>query len=234
MMGFCTGEQSEDIIIQFSDYDKFSRIMDDPSPRNVANAALNREFEIVPSRYVELGGNVVCDATFKVKYCGALNSVATPDQLIDGDMVCCIDKLTSSQKKLLEQHMEEGNFKDEIGILQQPSGGIMAFATLTNIIALGGILIVIILIAVLVSRGKGKSSAPKPSSTTSSMPTTPAMPAQQPYYAPQAEAPEVTELKNYVRQAIGEGYQVDEIRSHLLEIGWDEATADKVIGEASQ
>jgi hypothetical protein len=235
MKGFCAGEQSEDIIIQFSDYDKFSRIMDDPSPRNVANAALNREFEILPSRYVELGGNVVCDATFKVKYCGALTNVATPDQLIDGDMVCCIDKLTSSQKKLLEQHLEEGSFKDEIGILQQPSGGIMALATMTNLIALGGALFVIILIAVLVSRGKGKSSS-APSSTPSvpSVPQTPSV--QQSYYTPQAQQPaesqDVTELRDYVRQALGEGYGQDEIRAHLLEIGWDETTADKVLTEA--
>lgn len=236
MREFCAGQSAEDIMIQFSDYDKFSRIMDDPSPRNVANAALNREFEILPSRYVELGGNVICDATFKVKYCGALNNVATPDQLIDGDMVCCIDKLTSAQKKLLEQHMEEGKFKEEIGILQKPSGGIMALATLTNLIALGGALLVIILIAVLVSRGKGKVPAAKPSATSSSMPTTPATPSRQPYYSPQAaqqtETPEVTELKNYVRQAIGEGYGTDEIRAHLIEIGWDANTADKVLAEA--
>jgi hypothetical protein len=243
MLGFCTGTSSEDIIIQFTDYDRFSKVVDDPSPRNIANAAVDRDFEILPSRYVEYGGNVVCDATFKVKFCSQLNTMATPDQLIDGDMVCCIDKLTSAQKKLLEQHLQEGSFTEEIGILEQPSGGIMALMTVTNIAALGGALLVIILIVVLVSHGKGKATPKAPA-----MPTTPAYPsttatpsatvtyaapaAQQPYYAPQTEDPAVTELRNYVAQAIGEGYSAEEVRAHLLEIGWDQATADKVLAEA--
>jgi hypothetical protein len=59
---------------------------------------------------------------------------------------------------------------------------------------------------------------------------------QQSYYTPQAQQPaesqDVTELRDYVRQALGEGYGQDEIRAHLLEIGWDETTADKVLTEA--
>jgi hypothetical protein len=220
--------------VQFQTYDAFSKIVDDPSPRNVAKGAIDQDFQILQSRYVELGGNVVCDAAFKVKYCSALKTMASPEQLIDGDLTCCIDKLTSAQKTLLEQHLQEGNFKDEIGILEQPSGGIAGLATTTNLIALGGAVFVIIIIIVVVM-ARGKKAAPKAAApaapTTPAQPSAPAIP-QQPYYQPETQ--EITELRNYVAGALGQGYRPDEIRTHLLEIGWDSDTADRVIGEAQQ
>jgi hypothetical protein len=237
--GYCSGLSAEDIVVQFKNYDDFSRIVDDPSPRNIANGAINRDFEVLQSRYVELGGNVICDAAFKVKYCGSLNSMASNEQLIDGDLTCCIDKLTSADKKLLEQHLQEGNYKDEIGILEQPGGGLAGLATMTNLIALGGIVFVILIIIVaVVAKGKNKK-VPAAKTTPAggevaaipSQPSASSMP-QQPYYQPETQ--EITELRNYVAGALGQGYAPDEVRAHLLEIGWDTNTADRIIGEASQ
>ena len=55
----------------------------------------------------------------------------------------------------------------------------------------------------------------------------PGAPAAQP-----AESPEITELRQYVTGVLIEGYSPDEVRTHLLEIGWDAGTADKILNEA--
>jgi hypothetical protein len=236
MVGYCSGLREEDVVVQFPDYDSFSKIVDNPSPRNIANGARDRDFEILESRYVELGGNVVCDSMFKAKYCTALETMATPEQLIESDLVCCIDEITRSQKKLLEQHLQEGAFEDETGVLEQPSG-IAGLSMTTSVIILVVIVIVVlgIGVGVVMSRGKPKAAAGKAGAAAGGalggaapgIPTVPGAGA-----VPPVESPEVTQLRNYVTQVIGQGYTAEEIKTHLLEIGWDQATADKVLAEA--
>jgi hypothetical protein len=232
--GYCAGLTSEDIVVQFSTYDSFSKIVDNPSPMNIANGAISQDYQILQSRYVELGGNVICDAAFKVKYCGALKTMSTPDQLIDGDLTCCIDKLTSSQKKLLEQHLQEGNFRDEIGILEQPgASAVFMGMSLTMLLSIGGaVFVLIIIIVAVLAKGKKAPSGMGAAPAMPTMPTTPTMPAMR-AAQPQREDPQITDLRNYVAGALGQGYAPDEVRTHLLEIGWDSNTADKVIMEAS-
>jgi hypothetical protein len=232
--GYCAGLTSEDIVVQFSTYDSFSKIVDNPSPMNIANGAISQDYQILQSRYVELGGNVICDAAFKVKYCGALKTMSTPDQLIDGDLTCCIDRLTSSQKKLLEQHLQEGNFRDEIGILEQPgASAVFMGMSLTMLLSIGGaVFVLIIIIVAVLAKGKKAPSGMGAAPAMPTMPTTPTMPAMR-AAQPQREDPQITDLRNYVAGALGQGYAPDEVRTHLLEIGWDSNTADKVIMEAS-
>ena len=232
--GYCAGLTSEDIVVQFSTYDSFSKIVDNPSPMNIANGAISQDYQILQSRYVELGGNVICDAAFKVKYCGALKTMSTPDQLIDGDLTCCIDKLTSSQKKLLEQHLQEGNFRDEIGILEQPgASAVFMGMSLTMLLSIGGaVFVLIIIIVAVLAKGKKAPSGMGAAPAMPTMPTTPTMPAMR-AAQPQREDPQITDLRNYVAGALGQGYAPDEVRTHLLEIGWDSNTADRVIMEAS-
>jgi len=233
--GMCSGAMAEDIVVQFANYDSFSKIVDNPSPRNIAQGAIARDYEILKSKYVELGGNVICDATFKVKYCGVLSTMATPEQLIDGDMACCIDKLTRSQKKLLAEHLQDGAFEDEIGILEEPSG-VAGMNMTTSIIILAVFIVVVlgIVVGVVMMKGhkpaKPKASVAKPGAASPSV-GTPIMPARPVVSQPAAPDP-VVELQQYVTGVMSNGYTPDEIRAHLLEIGWDEATADKVVTEA--
>jgi hypothetical protein len=249
MVGLCSGESNEDIIVQFADYDSFSAVVDNPSPRNIANAVINRDFEVVPSKYVELGGNVICDATFRVKYCNAISTMAEPDQLIDGDLTCCLDELTRAQKKLLEEHLEQGNFEDEIGVLEK-AGGVAGMSMATSII----ILVVIVLViggaaaGVFMMKGKGKPKAGAKPSIPGAKPETPGAPGMPgapatpgvaaagalagAAAASPTEDPQITELRDYVTGVIVEGYTTDEIRTHLLEIGWDSDTSDKILQEA--
>jgi hypothetical protein len=222
--GFCSGLSSQDLVVQFSSYDSFSKTIKNPSPRSLATAAINGDFQILESRYVERGGNIICDAAFKVKYCGALNLMATPEQLIEGDLVCCLDKLTRSQKKLIEEHLQEGAFEDEIGILQTPGGG-GAGGMMNSVI----ILVIIILLvgggaAVFVMKGKAKKVRQQNQSKTKQ---------DEGGYnnninSSQEDNQEIMELKEYVSQVFQQGYDEAEIRAHLSEIGWDEQTVDRV------
>ena len=243
MIDYCSGAGYEDVIIQFPGYDSFSRMMDNPSPRSIANGAIAQEFQILPSRYVELGGNVICDGMFKAKYCDILNSMASPEQLIEGDLACCIGELTRAQKKLLQEHLDEGGFEDEVGILEQPSGivGMFGMNMTTSIIALGVVVLVLIVIILGVMMGRGKAPAAKgpgpgpagaPGAAVPGVMGAAAQPGMAGVQGAPAESPEITELRNYVTQVIGEGYDPEEVKTHLLEIGWDMQTADKVIYEA--
>ncbi len=234
MVDYCSGITSEDLIVQFSSYDSFSKAVDNPSPRLLAQAAMDQDFHVLQSRYVELGGNVVCDATFKVKFCGAASSMASNEQLIDGDLVCCIDTLTKEDRQLLEQHLQEGNYQDEIGILEQPSPGIAGFSMTTSIAMLGGLLLVIIVIILVFTMGKSKpaveSKMPKQPMPMMQQPTTQNI--MQPQQASRSK--EVSELKTYIVQALGEGYEPEEIMEHLLQIGWDQQTAQQVLSDATR
>jgi hypothetical protein len=254
MKDFCTGASNEEVIVQFPDYDSFSKIVDNPSPRAIANGAINQDFEILPSKYVELGGNVECDSMFKAKYCSALKTMGSTSQLIDGDLTCCIDEWTRADKKLLEQHLAEGNFDDEQKVLEQPTK--IAGLSMGFVAGIGGAIFVII-IAVLIfvfkghgpakpAKGAGKAGAgakagpgvkpgmpgAAPGAGVSAGVAVPGAPMMAGAARPAMEKPEITELRNYVVQAMGEGYPYDEIRAHLLEIGWDDSVADKVIREA--
>lgn len=235
--GFCNGLDAEDIVVQFPGYDSYSEVVDNPSPRAIAKAAIEQDFQILPSRYVELGGNVICDATFKVKYCDAIGPMATPEQLIDGDLVCCLDSLTRSQKKLLENHLEEGNFRDEMGLVET-AGGVAGLSLMTSIIILAAVVIAILggFGVVLMKKkraapaaGLGEAEA-KPA-VLGALGATGAPPIGM---APAAESPEAAELRNYVVHAMGQGYTVEEIRSHLLDVGWDQETAENVLLQAQE
>ncbi|MBW2965186.1 hypothetical protein KY363_07045 [Candidatus Woesearchaeota archaeon] len=244
MKDFCTGSTFEDIIVQFADYDSYSSVVDNPSPRAIASAAQDETFEILPSKYVEQGGNVLCDSLFKTQYCTALSDMASDDLLIEADLSCCIDQMTSAQKKLLEQHLQDGDYEDEQKVLEQPTT--IAGMSLLTIGGLGGAALILIVVIIIVLKGHGSPKpSVKPSVPSAGMPG--AMPAgtpqgmgmpgsmpQQMMRPPPREDPQITELRNYVVGAMSEGYTWDQLKTHLLEIGWDEQTADKVVTEAYQ
>ncbi len=234
MVDFCSGLTMEDVVVQFPDYDTFTKLVDNPSPRAISEGAMNGDFEILESKLVERGGNVDCDSMFKAKYCGALNTLSTPEQLIDGDLSCCLDELTSSQKRLLENHLAEGGFEDEQGVLEESPGGMMGLSTSMMLIAAAVAVVVLFggAAAVLLKGGSKKPTVPgagapgaKPGEAG---PVVPELPVAG------GESPEITELKAYVQKVLTQGYNWDQVRTHLLEIGWDDKTADMVIHEAQQ
>ncbi len=257
---FCQGEQAHDLIILFKNHGDFSRMMDDPSPRNLINGAMLQTFEILPSRYVQSGGNVVCDASFRIKFCDALNQAVTPEQLIDGDLVCCLDDLSRSQRKQLEEHLQSGSYSDEIGILQQPASGF----SMTSLF----ILIVILVVvgggaAGFFLFGKKSSGAGEVTSGTVAGPasTSPAGAAASGSIGMMPEAPptssdgvpvepvgqaikqavqqnwdpaQVAQLKAYALETLQQGYTPEQLYEHFVEQGWDQVTAREAINEAIQ
>lgn len=276
--GYCSGLNSEDVVVQFPDYDSFSEIADNPSPRNIANGAIDRDFEILESRYVEKGGNVLCNPEFKAKYCDALKSMTTEDLLIEGDMSCCIEDLSRSQRKKLEEHLQDDRFRDESGALQQPGGGVSdilspVFLIIIAVVLAGGVG------AALLLKGRRKTGAqatgahgagtPGGPGAGQGMPGTatpgagaagtgaqatgaqatgsygagtpgaglqaggiPSSPSTPSAAARPTPSKQLSDLQNYVDNAMMQGYDKEDIRTHLLEIGWDQATAESVVEKA--
>ncbi|MFH1064812.1 MAG: hypothetical protein V1729_07035 [Candidatus Woesearchaeota archaeon] len=234
MVDYCSGLTMEDIVVQFPDYDSFTKIVDNPSPRAISEGAMNRDFEILESKIVELGGNVKCDSIFKMKYCNALNTMSTPEQLIDGDMSCCIDDLTSSQKKLLASHIAEGGFEDETGVFSESPAGMLGLS-MSMIIIIAVVLVVVVFGCAAAVLMKGGSKRPDmPGTPPVTVPGEAGVAAMPGAISAGGENPEITELKNYVQQVLTQGYTWDQVRTHLLEIGWDDKTADMVIIDAQQ
>jgi hypothetical protein len=220
--GYCSGVMGEDIIVQFSDYDSFSKLVNDPTPRAIALAAKTRGFEVLPSKYIENGGNVLCDAGFKTKYCGALKSMAGNSDLIEGDMVCCLDTLSKADKQLLETHLEDQRYKDELGLVEKPTGGIDI-----TMIGIGAIISVIVIIIFIVLVFRKKTPAPEiPSVSHNYMPMQPIVQAPVNRGNP--------ELENYAGQALSMGYSAEELRNYLISIGWDAQTVDESMRSAMQ
>ena len=241
MVDYYAGLTVEDIIVQFPDYDSFSQIVENPSPRNLARGAIERDFEILESRYVELGGNVICDASFQRKYCTALKVMAPADQLIEGDLSCCLTDLSRSERKLLEEHLEGGRYKDETDVLEQPGGGFLGLSMTTMMLGAGIVVALILIVVVVLVRGKGKPAA-KPSAgakpeagAAAGVARAAVGVAGAAVAGPQPTvSKELSDLQNYVNQAMMQGYAVDDIRTHLLEIGWDQTTADSVVEKAQE
>lgn len=246
MVGFCTGINAEDVVVQFSDYSSFLDIVNNPSPKNIAKGAMNRDFEILESKFVELGGNVICDETFKEQYCTALKLTAPSTDLIDGDLSCCIDDLSRSEKKLLEQHLQDGDFTDETGVVE--TAGVISGLSMNLILmlVLGLFVVIIIVVVSVMMRGKSDLSGQiKPAkmgvgsdAAVTGVPVIPVLSGQA-IHPPEAEprttpAKELVDLQNYVNQAMKQGYSAEDICTHLLEIGWDKATSDSVVENAQK
>ena len=188
-----------DLVLKFVDYDSFLDITQDFSVSNLKSGMGGEKFYILPSTHVETGGNVLCDASFKARYCDSLTFFGTPEELISGDLSCCIDKLSKDQQKLLEAHLASGLYSDEGPQLESP-----ALAGLSTYVFIGilGVLILLGGTAVFLHMTK-KTPAP-------------------------IVDPKVEQLKSYVSGVIAQGYSMDQVYAYLKQQGWPDETLAKV------
>ena len=208
---YCDGIASEDIIIKFPDYDSFVSLASDPTAARIMEANKQQQFHILPSKLVQSGGNVICDAEFKVKYCSSAGRIGSAEELIQGDLVCCVDTLTTEQKTLLKQHYSEGGFVDESAAaptLNIPFS--IPFGISPKLLA-GGVISFCLLLLLLVVVIK-MSSKPKQAPVD----------------------PKLQQLTDYVKQTISEGYQEEQIRQYLLKEGWTEDKVNSAFNDAKK
>ncbi|RME77346.1 hypothetical protein D6774_04680 [Candidatus Woesearchaeota archaeon] len=203
--GDCDGPLQEDLIIKFNSYEDFLGVVSDPTPLNIVRGRAGVHYYILPSRMVQTGGNVICDAEFKAKYCPVARSLTTEEELIRGDLTCCIDKLTPELEKLMEEHYASGTFVNEDSpVVHQPANnGFWMW-----IIGLFVGLLVIILISVITLRVMTKEQTKKSESNAESNGT-------------------IDQLKAYIEQTLAQGYSPEQIRAYLEGQGWSDAKLDE-------
>ena len=210
---YCSGQYNEDFIIHYIDYNSFLDDIANPSWDNFVSGRGGNSYYILPSKYVDAGGNVVCNDDFKSKFCPLINSyVKDEGSLIKGDLVCCIDHpLTKQEIILLKEHLSNPNFVDESGALSKPAGKVSPSGTI-----IFSIIIIIIIVAVIVGILKGKKKAGKGKKEEKGR-----------LNLGEEEIDE--ELRGYIRKALSLGYPENELRQKLLNVGWKEDVIDREI-----
>ena len=194
----CDGVEREDLIVKFNSYDDFKEIMENPSTNAIMSGRAGEKYYILESKFVEKGGNVLCDEIFKERFCGAALQFGTSEQLIEGDLSCCLGKLTAAQQKLLDEHLGLGEFADET--VAKPE---KTFLTITNLIAfLFIIIIVFITVAGTINNKRHKQMTMKK--------------------AEEVLRTKTESLKKYIHDALDNGYSATQIEGHLKENGWEE------------
>jgi hypothetical protein len=156
---YCGEPYVSDFIIKFNTYDDFVSFTENPSFTYLLTGIDGSTYNLLPSKYVNAGGNVNCDAGFKSKFCSALTPTLSAEQLIDADLSCCIDILTDEQKELLAAHLQQGQYQDEMPVLESPEaqgmGFLGKFMTMTNMIVIFFVFILLTIgIFVVVSHGR--------------------------------------------------------------------------------
>lgn len=216
--GFCKGLYSEDLVIKFNDYDSFTDVFDSFTPANIIAGKAGADYYILESKFVRAGGDVDCVDEFAIKYCDALNQISTPEQLIEGDMSCCIPELTAAQKNLLKQHLAQTGFEDETAARTESPMQILS-GNMFNIIiyiVFGALIIVVLLVFVLKRKPKKEE---KQALQPSEMQTAP------------AEDPRIAQLKQYIMSTEQQGYSREQIYDTLLDQGWQKEVLDHVFSQ---
>lgn len=223
---FCAGSLS-DAVIKYNSYDDFTAFTENPSLANALAGIDGSAYQILPSRYVQAGGNVLCNQEFKSKFCSTLTTMGTPEQLIEADLSCCLDTLTKEQRMLVQKHLAEGQFQEEHPLLEKPKpfGFLSNFLTLTNMIVVFFVFIMLT-IGIFVTVSHSKHRAQK---MMEKAPSAPAVPLQ-PVVTPPVD-PAVLQVKLYVNEKLGQGYTPAQVQEHLLSLGWNLEFVSSVFSE---
>ena len=189
---FCDGQSNEDFIVQYLKPEYFAS---DVNNANFVKAGHGgKSYYFLPSKYLESGGNVLCNQEFQTNYCEVVDNLLTTEELILSDTSCCITgDLNAIQKKLLIEHYKNENYQAEDektknilekkSVLQLPS----SFNGLLLIVLV--VIIIAAFIVVYVFHNKGQ---------------------------------EPNEAEQYLISGIKKGYQIEKLASELVKNGWNE------------
>ncbi len=86
---YCADPSNNAIIIKFNSYENFESFKSDPASF-LANQR-NTGYYLFPSKYVQSGGTISCDAEFQQMYCGAAYFEWSKEQMRSVQLGCCAD-----------------------------------------------------------------------------------------------------------------------------------------------
>ncbi|MBU0461093.1 MAG: hypothetical protein KJ574_00760 [Nanoarchaeota archaeon] len=222
---YCDGQLQEDVIVKFASYDAFAELMDDFTIFNIVVGMNSFKYQILDSRIIKPGGDVVCDDAFKAKFCNAVSQFGTPEELIEGDLYCCLDAMTNAQRNLLEQHLRDTGFQNEIQpVSETPSAGFLSsyyfYAILGVLVLLG--------VSVFIFRRRPGAKISAPAGAAPSIPPSAAAPPIAP-----PEDPRITALREYVAGTLNAGYSPEQVYQALLQQGWGQDVLNDIFTKTS-
>ncbi|MFC1755421.1 hypothetical protein ACFL96_18860 [Thermoproteota archaeon] len=217
---YCDGQSAEDIIIKFVSYDDFSDLMASFTVSNIIAGTGGSKYYILPSKYVKSGGDVVCNSAFKAKFCGAASQFGGAEELIAGDMYCCLDTLTREQQRLLSDHLAESGFENELAPLEEEPGSSGFLGSYFFYFIIG--LFVLMGVGVVVLKKKPSPKLEKKPSVAGPAPATP------------PEDPKVAQLADYISNTLKTGYTKEQVYQHLVQQGWQQDIMNKAFAKATQ
>jgi hypothetical protein len=129
---YCADQSNDAVIIKLNSYDDFASFKSDSSA--FLSGKINTGYYFFPSKYMQPGGAVNCDAEFQQRYCAAAQFFWTKEQLRSVQLGCCADYTLPAD---VQEEIE--NLKS--GVVEKPE-------TLVNIT---NVIITVVLLAVLVA-----------------------------------------------------------------------------------
>lgn len=225
----CGRNEIYDYNIAFINKNAFDDVMADFNVATLMSGKGGNKFYILPSRYVKAGGDIVCDADFKERFCDSASNLGTIEELIAGDLYCCVNDLTRTQQRLLSDHLETSGFSNEAPILELPaetsSLGTYAFMAIIGILFILGAGVVLVRNKVT---GSNHASFDENNSNAFDEETN----VQDNGLSAQSqEDPRVTQLREYIRTVLVQGYTKEQVLEYLMSLGWGREILEPILNE---
>ena len=210
----CDGEQYEDIIIKYVDYESFQDNKESMTCEKMLRGGDGSDFWYLPSRLItrEGDGRPVCNEEFQKKFCPAIHYCANEAQFDMLDLSCCkeeeLSAISPELGTLASAAKEEGV---EAKKLETPTEITkIEGKALINYTAIGIALGVIILITGASFLIYKEIKKPRP----------------------KKEVEVTPELKSYIQSTLAQGYTKEQIKQALIKQGWGENTVNNALGIA--
>ncbi len=84
---YCADPSNDALTIKFNSYDDFTNFKSDPAA--FLGSKQNTGYYFFPSKYIQSGGAINCDAEFQQRYCAAAQFFWTKEQLTSLQLDCC-------------------------------------------------------------------------------------------------------------------------------------------------
>lgn len=210
----CDGEEYEDIIIKYVDYESFADNKEKMTCSKMLKSGDGSDFWYLPSRLItrEGDGMPVCNEEFQRKFCPAMHYCLDEARFDILNLSCCkkseLNAINPELGVLASNAKNEGFAAKE---LEEPTEVVSLGSEMFNFtyILIGFAVIVLIVgLSFLVYKEIKK---PRPEK--------------------EKELAIPPELSSYIRSTLAQGYTKEQIKQVLIQQGWDENTVNNALGK---
>lgn len=213
----------QDFVIQYVDHESFLDHVQDPSCRNFKTSGAGEDFYYLPSKFMEAGGNPVCNEVFRQRYCPAVQQCLSNAEMKAHGLGCCsgggiLDALLSlfgSKQETPTQEMP--GTLESLSSGRQGTGKTQGFFPVLALLLLALVLAGVCIITLVIVKKHHKKERP----AGAAAPTTSVQAT-----AATASVSVTPDLVNYIHNAVSLGYSREQIEAYLLQLGWEKEAID--------